>query len=336
MKFVRSLVLLVAMLLAAPAPAAPNPVDPAVDYANHHRTGTIGYKSGWFGKGETRLHYVEAGEGPLVILYHGFPSYWLNWFDLMESLKTRHRVVAVDGLGAGLSGKPASLAPYRVDRLARQLDGLARHLNGNRRFVLIGHDWGAALTLAYAQAYPRRLNAVVGMSAPPYNLFLELVRDDPQQRARSAYMQRFRAITPESLRANGMAQRLAGQVYGELRDKGHLRPEAAALFEASVGRPEAMQGGINWYLANIPDFAELNRARPWPRHNRPIAVPTLLIWGEADTTFVPGFLEAMPRYAPRLSVVRLPGIGHMTPIEQSARSNDAIIAFLGTVSSASD
>lgn len=319
------------LFLAVPASAQHRPVDPAVTYANTHGTGDATYKQGWFGSGDTKLHYVEAGKGPLVILYHGFPSNWFSWFDLMETLKGQYRVVAVDGLGAGLSGKPASLTPYRIDRLGKQLDKLSRHLNGNRRYILIGHDWGAALSLAYAQAYPKRLHAVVGMSAPPYNLFMELVRDSADQRQRSEYMQRFRAMTLDDVRESGFAARFAKQVYQGLRDEGHLSAEEAALFEASVGMPETMAAGINWYRANVPDFNSQSEMFRWPRRNRTISAPTLIIWGGKDSTFVPTFLDEMPRYASKLSVLRLAEVGHMTPIEKSVQSSKEIVLFLASV-----
>lgn len=317
--------------LTVPAVALGQPSDPAVVYANAHGSGEGQYKQGWFGSGETRLHYVEAGKGPLVILYHGFPSNWFSWFDLMEALKGQYRVVSVDGLGAGLSGKPSSLGPYRIDRLGKQLDRLSRHLNGNRRFILIGHDWGAALSMAYAQAYPKRLNAVVGMSAPPYNLFMKMIHDNAGQRERSAYMQRFRTMTLNDVRESAFAPRFASQVYRDLRDKGHLTPEEAALFEASVGVPEAMAGGLNWYRANVPDFASQKKMPQWPRHNRLISAPALIIWGAEDSTFDPVFLNDMQRYASNFSVVQLPDAGHNTPIEKSDKTSRAIAEFLQRV-----
>ena len=316
------------LFVTLPAAAHSNPSDPAVAYANTNGLGHTRYKQGWFGSGDTRLHYVEVGKGPLVILYHGFPSNWFSWFDLMETLKSQYRVVAVDGLGAGLSGKPSSLEPYRINRLGKQLDRLSRHLNGNRRYILIGHDWGAALSMAYAQAYPKRLRAVVGMSAPPYNLFMEMVRNNPDQRERSAYMQRFRAMTLDSVQQSGFAPRFARQVYHGLSDEGHLSAEEAALFEASVGLPETMTGGINWYRANVPDFESQKQLPQWPRRNRPISVPVLIVWGGKDTTFVSTFLDEMPRYASKLSVLQLPETGHMTPIENSEQSSKEIAAFL--------
>jgi epoxide hydrolase 4 len=327
------LLLLTPPLLAAVAAAAAEPArqaepDPAVAYANERGNGAIVYREGWFGKDSNRLHYVEAGQGPLVVLYHGFPSNWFSWFDLMEVLKHRYRVVAVDGLGAGRSAKPTNLAPYRIDRLARQLDRLAQHLNGGRRFVLVGHDWGGALALAYAQANPGRVHGVIGMSAPPYNLFLDLVTEREEQRQRSAYMQRLMGQSRDDFERSGLAPRLARQVYGALREAGALTATEAALFERSVGEVAALDGGVSWYRANVPKFASLGRAHRWPRHNRPIRVPTLIVWGEEDRTFLPEFLDRMPAYAGSLTVFRQPGVGHMTPIEGSDQSSIRIARFI--------
>ena len=328
MKLLQKIAILLSVLFGAAAPAQDMNADPAVVYANKHATGRIAYREGYFGQDETRLHFVEAGTGPLVIFYHGFPSNWFGWYGMMEKLKHNYRVVAVDGLGAGLSAKPQTLRPYRIDRLARQLDRLARHLNDDRKFILIGHDWGAALSLAYAQAYPKRLKAVVGMSAPPYNLFLELATEYPEQRAKSAYMQRFRNQKIEDVRKSGFAPRFASQVYGGLRDAGHLTPEQAEILSQSVGQVESMNGGLNWYRANLPSFERLEDARRWPKSNRPIEVPTLIIWGQRDETFLPKYIDMMPAIAPKLSISRLDNVGHMTPVESSNDSVQAIEAFL--------
>jgi epoxide hydrolase 4 len=325
-KLLCTLALFVAMLFAYPIRAAD--ADPAIAYANAHRSGDFSYTEGWFGKGDTRLHYVEAGEGPLVILYHGFPSFWFSWFDQMEALKGSYRVVALDGLGAGLSAKPERLGPYRIDRLAKQLDALARHLNGGKRFILVGHDWGAALAFSYAQAYPKRLNAVAGLSAPPYNLFLDTVASDKEQQARSQYMQRFRALKLKDIKAGNMSEQIARSAYAGLVESGDLYAEEAALFQAAVGDPYAINAGMNWYRANIGDFAAISEKDRWPRHDRPITVPALLLWGDADRTFVAGVPDRMRAIATNLEVITLPGVGHWAPIEKPQLANDALIAFL--------
>lgn len=278
-----------------------------------------------------RLHYVEAGHGPLVLMYHGFPSFWYSWFPQMEALKANYHVVAVDGLGAGLSAKPTSVEPYRVDRLARQVDRLARHLAGRRRFVLIGHDWGAALAFAYAQAYPRRLTAVVGMSAPPYNLFLDLVRNDQDQQARSSYMQRFRSLTLPDIHQQHLGNKLWQQAYAGLVEDGSLTQTESDLFRASLSDPLAVNGGMNWYRANIPPFEDIRVSTAWPSADARIRVPALLIWGEADRTFVPAFPKRMTEVADHLTILSLPDVGHWTTMQRPTRANDAIIQFLGAV-----
>lgn len=319
------------MLASAIVHASPPAADPAVLHANSVRTGEIAYREGYFGKGETRLHYVEAGKGPLIILYHGFPSFWYSWFDQMEVLKGRYRVIAVDGLGAGHSAKPEGLEPYRVERLAKQIDRLARHLNGTQHFTLIGHDWGAALAFAYAQGYPERLNAVIGMSAPPYNLFLDIVRTNPEQQQRSQYMQQFRALTLKDIKSRNLTETIWQQSYHNLIERGDLTKQEGELFRAALSDPHAIDGGMNWYRANMPPVANITPTVYWPRGEAPIRVPALLIWGESDQTFVSSFLDKMPTYAPNVEIVRLPGVNHWTPMEKPALANSAISAFLAKV-----
>jgi epoxide hydrolase 4 len=328
----RFLLILLLCAAALVAPARAESSDPAVAYANAHGAAGINYRQGWFGEGDTRLHYVEAGAGPLIILYHGFPSTWFSWFDQMEVLKQHYRVVAVDGLGGGLSAKPETLAPYRVEQLANQLDGLARHLNGNRRFILLGHDWGAALAFSYAQAYPKRLRAVIGLSAPPYNLFLDLVSTDADQQARSQYMQRFRALTLEEIRAKNSGAQIAQLAYSGLLAGGALNAEEHALFINRLSDPETINGGMNWYRANIGEFAAITAKDHWPTHNRPIKVPALLLWGDQDQTFVSTAPQRAADYAKRLEVVMLPGVGHWASMEKPELANAAILAFLEKLS----
>jgi pimeloyl-ACP methyl ester carboxylesterase len=115
-----------------------------------------------------------------------------------------------------------------------------------------------------------------------------------------------------------------------------LTPEQADIFSQSVGQIEAMNGGMNWYRANLPSFERLHHVRRWPKHNRKIKVPALIIWGEKDQTFLPIFLDLMPATAADLSTVRLVDVGHMTPIEKSDESMTAIMVFLAEKAVAGD
>jgi len=332
MRPILTLLAIAALILPALASARQiAPGDPAVVHANSIRSGPIAYRAGWFGKGATRLHYVEAGRGPLVILYHGFPSFWYSWFDQMEVLKSNYRVVAVDGLGANLSGKPDDLAPYRIAALAKQLDDLARHLNGNRRFTLVGHDWGAALAFAYAQAYPTRLRGVAGISAPPFNLFLDLVHSDTEQQARSGYMQMFRTLTLADIKARGLAPQVFTVSYQGLIASGALTPAEAELFRIILSDPATINGGMNWYRANVPPFAQIGADDYWPARDVNISVPTLLVWGNADRTFVPGFIDRFQAAVPQAEVVRIDGVNHWATMENDPTTTTTLKAFVDRV-----
>lgn len=302
--------------------------DPAVAHANKIRSGKYAYHEGYVGEGDDRLHYVEAGEGPLLLFYHGFPSFWYCWFNQMELLKTQFRVVAVDALGAGLSAKPDAQEAYKVRNLASQLDRFARIVNGGQQFTLVGHDWGAALSFAFAQAYPERLNAVIGMSAPPYNLFLELVSTNAEQQVRSQYMQRFRQTTLQDIINDGLPKRIWQEAYGKLITTEKLTHTEGDLFRSALADPSAIHGGMNWYRANLAGFADTDTSYQWPEVTRKIEVPSMLIWGDNDTTFVEEFLTRAEEQTPGISIVRIPDVGHWASLEAPQRANAAIERFL--------
>jgi pimeloyl-ACP methyl ester carboxylesterase len=316
--------------LVAPAVIGPNAQapDPAVIHANENRRGEIAYKEGYFGSDDTRLHYVEAGEGPLIILYHGFPSFWYSWFDQMEALKTNYRVVAVDGLGSGLSAKPLDLQYYRIARLTEQLDALSHHLGGDEKYVLIGHDWGSVLALTYAQAYPHRLHKVIGMSAPPLNMFLKYVQTDKEQQRRTQYMQRFKVTTLEMLEESNASQRVAAESYENLAKRGDLSEAEAALFKSALANNRTLHTAMNWYRANIPPFDGVSDEHLWPAPEATINVPGLFIWGEKDQIFVPALIDQMNDAGPDMQTIILPGINHWTSMEKAELATAAIIEFI--------
>lgn len=302
--------------------------DPAVQFANTHRTGPIAYKEGYFGSGDNKLHYVEAGKGPLIILYHGFPSFWYSWFDQMEVLKEKYRVVAVDGLGSGLSAKPQNVEPYKLVNLARQLDNLARSLGGDEKYILIGHDWGSVLALSYAQAYPDRLHKVVGMNAPPLNMFLKYLAKSSAQQKRSSYMTRIKNTTIDQIRTTDGGRRMAQLGYSSLASRGDLSADEVALFSEAMAEPETAYAMMNWYRANIPAWDRITEKDMWPSPTASIQIPALVIWGGKDRVAVPELVEKLAKSSPNLKFVNLPGINHWTSMEQPEKANQAILDFL--------
>ncbi|MGH3913234.1 MAG: alpha/beta fold hydrolase, partial [Pseudonocardiaceae bacterium] len=138
-----------------------------------------------------RLHVVEAGTGPLVLLLHGFPEFWWSWRAQLPALATAgHRAVAVDLRGYGDSDKPPR--GYDLWTLSGDVAGLVRAL-GERQADLVGHDWGGILGWCTAALHPRVVRSVTALAAPhPLALFQALLRD-PAQRCAARSLARFQA-----------------------------------------------------------------------------------------------------------------------------------------------
>jgi len=285
------------------------------------------FREGYFEYEGVTLHYVEAGAGPLVIFYHGFPLFWYSFHHQMSALKAHYRVVAVDGPGINLSSKPDNLAQFKLAKLAEQLDQLAHHLTGDQKFFLVGHDWGGALAWSYAQHYSNRLHKVVAINAPPTNQLLALLENDPEQQKRSQYMYSIRDGDTHKLITENGGERLWTNAYAKLRSLPHYTQEDDAIFKQGLAQSGAIDGGINWYRANVPALSEIGDADYWPSRTASTSAPGLLIWGEADDTFVPHFIDDLPRYVTNLEVKRIPAVGHSPMLEVPETVNEILLEY---------
>jgi epoxide hydrolase 4 len=102
-------------------------------------------REGYAEVGDQRLHYVEAGDGPLIVLLHGFPEFWYGWRLQINPLAAAgFRVVAPDMRGYNLSSKPTGAAAYDSDQLTADIRGLIRE-RGAESALLVGHDWGGTV-----------------------------------------------------------------------------------------------------------------------------------------------------------------------------------------------
>ena len=207
----------------------------------------------YFDFDDITLHYVEAGSGPLVIFYHGFPLFWFSFHHQMTALKDHYRVVAVDGLGVNLSSKPTDLEKYKLENLAAQLNALANHLAPGKPFSLVGHDWGGALAWSFAQAYPDRLKKVIGINAPPTNQLLHLLQTNEEQRKRSSYMWLMRGGKTHTLITENGARRLWKNAYAKFRDLPHFTKAHDETFREALAVPGAVDGGVG----RIPGLLEV-------------------------------------------------------------------------------
>jgi pimeloyl-ACP methyl ester carboxylesterase len=279
-----------------------------------------------------RLHYVTAGQGPLMLFVHGFPEFWYAWKEQLAHFARDHQAVAVDMRGYNLSSKPAAISDYSIDHLVGDVAALADHL-GHGRFVLVGHDWGGAVAWAFAIRHPERLERLVIVNAPHPAIFARELRDNPAQQKASEYMLAFRSAKAEDLLSANHFAVLVQAVLGDGLAKGYVTAADRDEYVQAWSQPGALTGGLNYYRAA--------RVGPPSRDGAPasgtlgveddatvVSVPTLVIWGEKDTALLTGNLDGLARYVPRLTLHRVPDGTHWVIHEQPDRINELIREYL--------
>src|SRR3954447_519129 len=124
-----------------------------------------GVREGYADIGDVQLHYVEAGEGPLIVLLHGFPEFWYGWRLQIQPLAAAgFHVVAPDMRGYNLSSRPDDVAAYDSDSLADDVRDLI-HERGAESALLVGHDWGGTAAWATAMKHPEVVNRLAILNA---------------------------------------------------------------------------------------------------------------------------------------------------------------------------
>jgi epoxide hydrolase 4 len=283
-----------------------------------------------------RLHYVAAGEGPLILFLHGFPEFWYGWKEQLAEFGRDNLAVAPDMRGYNLSSKPTAVEQYGMSHLVEDVRALAAHL-GHKKFVLVGHDWGGVVAWAFALTHPECLEKLVIVNAPHPAVFLRELRHNPAQQQASQYMLLFRAPQAEAvLSANNYATLI--KVVLELRN-GPFTEEDKQAYLAAWSQPGALTGGLNYYRASSigpPAQGESANAKVdevllrfglEPSRSQ-VTVPTLVIWGEKDTALLTGNLDGLEKFVPKLTVKRIPEGTHWVAHERPAEVNGYIREFL--------
>ena len=137
--------------------------------------------------GGLRMHVAERGEGPLVVLLHGFPESWYSWRHQIDALSgAGFRVVAPDQRGYGATDAPEEVDRYTLIDLVGDVIGLIDAVGGGRAIV-VGHDWGAPVAWHTALLRPDRVLGVAGLSVP----FTPRTPVSPMRMWREAFGDRF-------------------------------------------------------------------------------------------------------------------------------------------------
>jgi len=256
-------------------------------------------RHGYADSGGVKIHYASLGQGPLVVMLHGFPDFWYTWRHQMQALSGQYHVVALDLRGYNLSDKPKGAESYDMRLLVADVAAVIRHL-GQEKATVVGHDWGGAIAWAFAMSRPEMTERLIVLNLPhPRGLARELAKN-PEQQKNSAYARLFQAegahkqLTPELL-AQWVTDPAAREKY--------LEAFRRSDFEAM----------LHYYKRNYPK-------EPYAEDPSPVVkvkAPVLLIHGLKDQYLLPGALNGTWEWVEKdLTLVTIPEAGHF--VQQDA------------------
>ena len=267
--------------------------------------------------GEVRLVGDVRGEGPTLLLLHGWPDTRRLWNDVVEDfVAAGYRVATVDLRGCGESDKPDVTEAYAMHHLVEDVAAVIEHLGGP--VTLVGHDWGAALAWAVATFRPDLVEALVVLSVGH----------------------------PSAFRAGGLNQQMkswytllffhegVGEAFLRMEDYGAIRrwlhhPRAEDVI-AELERDGQMSSHLRWYRANLPPDAFLSPPPVLP----PVEAPTLGIWSSDDVALTETQMTASAQFcAVGFTYRRLEGLGHWMILEDPSRVAGVILEFLQSANS---
>ena len=314
--------------------------------------------------GDLSMHVAEAGQGPLVLLCHGFPECWYSWRHQLRALAAAgYRAVAPDMRGYGQTGAPAPVEAYSMLHLVGDMTGLVAAL-GEQRAVIVGHDWGSLVAWNAALLRPDTFHAVVGMSVP----FLPRLPVKPTAMMKAMAGDRFlyilyfqepgKAEAELDARAREMMRGMLFTVSGDVdlaQFKKMMELPKTAGFLDGLTQPEKLpawlteedfeiyastfertgfRGGLNWYR---------NFDRNWellaPFADRRITVPALFIGGLRDAVVTGPELAGESPAVQMLGSfcddlrgkVLIEGAGHWNQQEAPEATNAALLEFLASL-----
>ncbi|SFP16503.1 Pimeloyl-ACP methyl ester carboxylesterase [Geodermatophilus dictyosporus] len=276
-----------------------------------------------------RLHLAEAGEGPLVLLLHGFPQYWWTWRAQLPALADAgFRAVAPDLRGYGASDKPPR--GYDLPTAASDAAALVRAL-GERDAVVVGHDWGALVAWTMAALHPRSVRRLVVVSMAHPRLLRAGLADRAQRRALRHVLGFQVPRWPEHrlTRADDdpvaeYLRRWAGPAWTQTADFA----EAVERYRSAARIPQAAYGSMEYFRWAGRSQLRPDGLRYARRMASPVTAPTLQLHGTADPLVLPRTARGSGRYVAGAYAWReLPGTGHFPPEETPADVTDAITTW---------
>jgi pimeloyl-ACP methyl ester carboxylesterase len=258
--------------------------------------GTHGYAD----SSGVKIHYVTAGEGPLVVLIHGFPDFWYSWRAQMPALAKHFQVVAIDMRGFNKSDQPEGVENYTLDKLVGDIEAVVKHFDRDKA-VIVGHDWGGMVAWSFAMQKPEMTDRLVILNLPHPRGVMRELKNNPEQQKNSQYARNFQQ--PEAAK-----QVMPGMLAFWVKDK-QAREKYIEAFKRS-----SIEGMLNYYKANYPrEPYDDAAAQDLPK----VKCPVLMFHGLKDTALLPGALNDTWNWIDNeLTLITIPQANHF--VQQDA------------------
>ena len=304
-----------------------------------------------------RMRIAEAGEGPLILLAHGWPESWYSWRHQMTMLaNSGYHVVAPDMRGYGETDKPAEVDDYDIVHLAGDMVGILDAV-GEETAIMVGHDWGSIVAWNTVLLHPQRFSALIAMSVP----YGGRARQSPMVAWKASFGENFYYILYHN-ETGGVAEAEYDANPRGLLSRLYLSPssprEAPVVTDPLrsaggwIDRLGAPKGLPDWLTADDLDYivatfekagfrGGVNYYRNFQRNweitenleGVKVQVPTLFIAGERDVVIAGATQEQLTGSMSRATedlrgVVLIPEIGHWVQQEAPEATNAAMLEFL--------
>jgi pimeloyl-ACP methyl ester carboxylesterase len=267
-----------------------------------------------------RLHYVEEGQGELVILLHGFPEFWYGWRHQIPVLSKQYRIVAPDMRGYNLSNKPTQVSDYKIEILAADIAALITAL-GAEKAIVVGHDWGAAVAWAVAAFHPEVVSKLAILNVPHPNEMKRAFEEFNFSQIRKSWYILFFQIPFLPERIVG-SERFFRQTFERMsKRKNAFTEEDIQQYVAAYSKPLAAKSAINYYRAT---FRNLFSAPPFPK----IKAPLRMLWGEHDLALGKELTYRTAEYCENsCEILYDPNSGHFVQHDNPDWVNEKLLEF---------
>ncbi|MEM7233412.1 MAG: alpha/beta hydrolase [Planctomycetota bacterium] len=261
--------------------------------------------------GDVKIHYVEVGKGPLVVMIHGFPDYWYSWRKQMLALEGSYRVAALDLRGYNRSDQPKGIENYDMKHLVNDVASVIEHA-GEKKAIVVGHDWGGMVAWSFAMRKPAMTERLVVLNLPhPRGLIRELV-SNPQQRKNSQYARNFQKEgAHKALKASSLAF--------------WVKDNKARVHYVNAFKRSSVESMLAYYKQNYPK--EPYDKVPVPKEK--VKAPVLVIHGLKDPYLLAPALNGTWDWVEKdLSIVTVPKAGHFVQHDAPDFVNQTLKAWL--------